>query len=139
LALLTITRDPPPRQVRQFAMVWLPGLCFVLAGLALYSYDSRPAAIVLVGSAITSFVLGLLRPGWMRPVMLAVALATFPLGWLVLHLLLAVLYYGVVTPIGVAMRLVGRDPLARHFDRAAQTYWSPRRLPPEPSRYFRQF
>jgi hypothetical protein len=37
------------------------------------------------------------------------------------------------------MRAAGRDPLARRFDRDAETYWVPREETPDPARYFRQF
>ena len=43
------------------------------------------------------------------------------------------------TPIGLAMRLVGRDPLRRRFDRQASTYWIKRPEQDETGRYFRQF
>ncbi len=68
--------------------------------------------------------------GWM--------LAALPIGWTFSMGVLAIAFYGVITPVGVAMRLVGRDPLHRRFDRAAGTYWSPRRPARDPSRYFRQ-
>jgi hypothetical protein len=39
----------------------------------------------------------------------------------------------------LVMRAVGRDPLARRFDRDAQTYWVERGEQRDPARYFRQF
>jgi len=44
------------------------------------------------------------------------------LGWLNTRLVLAVLFYGVVTPMGLVMRMMGRDPMARKFDPGAQSY-----------------
>jgi len=44
---------------------------------------------------------------------------------------LGVLYYGVVTPTGFAMRLAGKDPLRLRFDPAARSYWI-ERTPPGP-------
>ena len=65
--------------------------------------------------------------------------AVYPIGWTVSHLALAVVYYLVVTPIGLLMRLFGRDPMRRKFDPSATTYWQPHESPDEPERYFRQF
>ncbi|MEX0979180.1 MAG: SxtJ family membrane protein, partial [Pirellulales bacterium] len=65
--------------------------------------------------------------------------AAFPIGWLVSHLLIAAIYFLLITPIALVMRAVGRDPLSRRFDRAAKTYWVPRRQDSDPARYFRQF
>ena len=45
--------------------------------------------------------------------------------------IMAALFYGTVTPTGLIMRLLGKDPLRRHYDRAAATYWI-RREPPGP-------
>ena len=55
------------------------------------------------------------------------------------HLLLAAVYFGVLTPIGLIMRLAGRDPMERRIDRAAPTYWVARRPVTDVRRYFRQF
>jgi hypothetical protein len=65
--------------------------------------------------------------------------AVFPIGWLVSHLLLAAIYYLVVTPIGVMMRVCRYDPMQRRFDRQAATYWKPRRNTDDPQRYFKQY
>lgn len=73
---------------------------------------------------------GLYR-GWM--------FAALPIGWTISHLILALVYYLVVTPIGLMLRLAGNDPMQRRFDRGATTYWIPRDGPSEPSRYFKQF
>jgi hypothetical protein len=52
---------------------------------------------------------------------------------------MALIFYLVVTPVAVIMRLVGRDPMERTFDRSAKTYWKPRRTDPSSTRYFRQY
>jgi len=39
-------------------------------------------------------------------------------------LLLAVFFF-VIAPLGLALRLLGKDPLAKRIDRAAASYWSP--------------
>jgi hypothetical protein len=65
--------------------------------------------------------------------------AAFPIGWTVSHVLMGVIYYLVVTPIGWLLRLAGRDSMGRTFDRAASTYWVPHRPPESTDSYFRQF
>ena len=63
----------------------------------------------------------------------------YPIGWLISHALLAVLYYLLITPVGLALRLCGRDPLQQEVDHSATTYWTPHRTTDQPSRYFQQF
>jgi hypothetical protein len=45
---------------------------------------------------------------------------------------LGVIFYGIFTPIGVVMRIAGRDAMCRKFDAAARSYWA-RRDPPGPA------
>ena len=52
---------------------------------------------------------------------------------------LLLVYYGLVTPIGLVFRLMGRDPLQRRFDRALDSYWIRRRSSLPAKRYFQQF
>lgn len=53
---------------------------------------------------------------------------------------LALLFYTTVTPIGLVLRLVGKDLLRLRLDRAAGTYWIERRPPgPAPDTMSRQF
>jgi hypothetical protein len=69
--------------------------------------------------------------------------------WLKLGLLLSkivspivmmVLFYATVTPIGVLMRLSGKDPLRLRRDATATSYWIPREPPgPAPDSMKQQF
>lgn len=62
------------------------------------------------------------------------------LGRVVGPVALGVLYYAVVTPLGVAMRLTGKDPLRRKRDFDAPSYWLPRQPPgPPPDSMTNQF
>ena len=65
--------------------------------------------------------------------------AAYPIGWSISHLLLAIIYYLVIMPIGLAMRLVGYDPLRRAFDGAATSYWIEHKPVEDVDRYFRQY
>ena len=53
------------------------------------------------------------------------------LGRIVSPIALGILFYGVLTPIGVVMRLAGKDPLLLKRDAGAASYWR-RREPPGP-------
>ena len=68
--------------------------------------------------------------GWMR--------AVAPIAWVVSHLVLALIFYGLITPLAAIMKLFGRDRLDRGFDPAAESYWSAHDPGGDTSRYFRQ-
>lgn len=62
------------------------------------------------------------------------------LGKVVSPIALGILFYGVVTPIGLLVRLTGKDPLRLKFDPAASSYWIPRTPPgPPPGSMNNQF
>lgn len=61
-----------------------------------------------------------------------------PVGWSVSFLLLAGVYYAILTPTGLLMRALGRDPMERTIDRSATSYWVRRQPVTDPRRYFRQ-
>jgi len=62
------------------------------------------------------------------------------LGKLVSPIVLGILFYGVLTPIGVVMRLTGKDPLRLTRNAEAKSHWLPREPPgPPPDSMTNQF
>ncbi len=51
---------------------------------------------------------------------------------------LGLLFYGVITPTGLVMRALGKDPLGLAYDREAESYWI-KRQPPAPDTMRDQF
>ncbi len=139
MALIEIKREATDREVRRFAFFWLPAACLVLSIVALARFGGVAAAIILAALAAVSMLLGALQFRFMRAVFLLWMWATFPIGWLVSLVLFAAVYFLLVTPIGLILRVLGRDPLARRFQRDAESYWTPRPPAPDADRYFRQF
>ena len=44
------------------------------------------------------------------------------LGWVNTRVILALGFYGIFTPMGLALRLLGKDPMRRKFDPTTNTY-----------------
>ncbi len=130
--------DASKKTLRQFAGLWL----VFLGGLAVYWGWYRghaTAGWVLAALALTVGPLGILIPQAMRPIWAASLLVTFPIGWLISHALLTVLFYGIFTPIAAVFRLIGRDPLGRHRKLAGDTFWVVKPAVTDVRRYYRQF
>lgn len=72
------------------------------------------AATLWILALIAPRALGYLHRGW--------TLLGSGLGWLNTRVILSLLYFLAVLPIGVVMRLAGRDPMRRKFEPAASTY-----------------
>jgi hypothetical protein len=66
-------------------------------------------------------------------------LGMLPIGWTFSHLILGAVFFGVITPIGLLMRVAGRDSMERRKDASMETYWLSRGQRPGASRYLRQF
>jgi len=148
MAIVTINWKPDRKRLR-----WFGGAAFVvfavaggwtflrhsLAGVAMTPDAANLAAGALGGLAVLCGILAIASPAALKPLFLGLSVIGWPIGWLASHVALALVYYAVLTPIGVAMRLWGRDPLQRRFDRKVTTYWTRRQAPVGSERYFRQF
>lgn len=129
---------PTPKTLRQFAVLWLLffGALTVWQGLA----RARPAvAAILAAVALVVGVPGLVNPRAIRPVFVGWMILAFPIGWTVSLLLLALIYFGVFMPVGLAFRLAGRDVLSLRPGPDRESYWEPHEEPADVKRYFRQF
>ncbi len=137
--MLQLNTKPSDRQLRQFAGMVLPLAALIIAALLWLKFDQPTAALVFIGVTVPLCIAGYFRPALVRPVYVAWMVAAYPIGWVISHLVIGVIFFLVVTPIGLVMRLVGRDPLNRKFDLESETYWKPRKSSDDPARYFRQF
>lgn len=128
-----INRDPSPAELRQFACVWSPLFLGAAGALLQRRPGGHPAAIAVWSAAAGLLLIGALRPRRLRGLFVAAQRLAYPVGWCVSRALLLLIFVGVVTPVGLLMRLRGRDPLGRRLDRAAATYWTARRAAPDPA------
>jgi hypothetical protein len=137
VAAIDIPWNPTSRQLRTFGF----GLAALLL-LAGYLYSDAG----WFGLPLVSFAAGLLvliaatfSPGVLRPIFVALMIAAFPASWLISVVLLATIYYLVITPIGLLLRAIGRDPLRKQGQLEATSYWEPRQDPADLDGYFQQF
>jgi hypothetical protein len=137
MALLDVNWNPSRRELRQFAMLWVG--FFGLIGLYVWWGGDAPRATTVLWALAAAGLLGLFMPSAVRPVYVLWMALAFPIGWTISHLLLISVYYLVVVPIGLLMRLVGYDPMNRQFDRAAKSYWAAHDPSADAARYFKQF
>jgi hypothetical protein len=108
-------------------------------GLEIPESTAEALAYALWALAALSGILAAAAPAALRPLYIVLLIISVPIGWLVSHVVLAVVYYGILTPIGLALRLCGRDPLCRKFDPQAPSYWVDRPPARNVKSYFRQF
>jgi ABC-type uncharacterized transport system permease subunit len=139
VGIVSINRDPSRRQLNQFGFIWL-GFLAVFGGIAWYRFENPTVATWLWIAAVAVPVVGWLVPPFMRLVFVGMSYLAWPIGFVVSHVVLAVVYYLVLTPIGLLMRLVGYDPMTRRAGDAGSSRWVARSTDNRGiERYFRQF
>jgi Saxitoxin biosynthesis operon protein SxtJ len=130
--------NPDRKTLSEFSEAWLFVFGMVAAPWALWKGHTAWAVGFWV-AAVAVRALGLLRPALVRPIFVGLTVATWPIGWMVSNLVLAIVYYGTMTPIGLIRRWRNRDPLGRELDREATSHWAEVRPDTRPDRFFRQF
>jgi hypothetical protein len=126
------------RQLRQFAIALI---VFALAAVALrWARHGHVGvwAAVAASAAVAMGIVGAMAPRRIASLFWLVTTLTLPIGLVVSELMIAVLYFVVITPMALVFRIAGRDRLHRSIDRKAPTYWVPHRDAPDAARYFRQ-
>ena len=138
MTLIEKGREPTAGELRFFGIL-LAAFGILMGGLILYFTDSWTIAIAIwsVGLLLGTFYYTLSSA---QHIMYHAWMAMFyPIGWLISHMLMAMIFYLAITPISLVMRLCGRDPLLRKLDRSTKTYWTPNNTREEAKRYFQQF
>ena len=124
------------KQLRSFGLI--VGGVFALIGLwppVVYGADPRWWSVVLAGGLIVTAAvypkaLFRLHKLWMA--------LGHVLGWVNTRIILGLIFYGVVTPIGLIRRCLGKDPMGKELRPDAVSYRIPRG-PRPPAHLKRQY
>jgi predicted membrane metal-binding protein len=114
---------------RQFGLVFTGVFAIMAVWPAIRGNPVRWWSVVLAGGFFTAT---LVAPQVLAPlnrVWLSIGLLVHKC---VSPIVLGLVFFSTVTPIGLVLRALGKDPLRLRFDREAPTYWIERR-PPGPA------
>jgi hypothetical protein len=111
-----------PRELRKFGLL-VGGVLALLAGW--WWIRGSGNYVFFLAPALPLIVLGLVWPASLKWIYLGWMAVGLALGLVVSTLLLIVVFYLVVTPMGVLARCMGKDFLTRRMDPSARTYWIP--------------
>lgn len=146
-SLAHIDWKPDRSVLRNFGLIALVafGVFGALARWHVYPFRGLSEA----AGAYTAIVLWILAahcgffafvaPAAVSPIYFFLTVVTYPIGFVLSYVVMAIMYYGVMTPVGLIFRLIGRDSMRRAFDPSSPTYWIRRHPPAAVKRYFRQF
>ena len=116
--------DTSKKALRSFGWV-VGGVLLVIAAVVWWRNDFAltTATYVLGSLGGALLVLGLTVPVVLKPVYRVWMALAVVMGFIMTRVILSVVYYLVMTPIGLALRLFGKDPMHRRIDPEASSYW----------------
>jgi len=136
-AMIAVQWNPEKKQLRQFAAIWFPAFCG-LVGWLVGKKSGHWAGVEIAWAACgVVAAAGFIHPPLIRPIFVGLILATFPIGWVVSHVLLGAIFFLLFMPIGLALRLTGHDPLQLKMP-AGNSLWKTPVGKTDPASYLRQ-
>ncbi|OGX12065.1 MAG: hypothetical protein A2351_06680 [Omnitrophica bacterium RIFOXYB12_FULL_50_7] len=129
--------ESSPKKLREFGLVVGGVLCALgillwWRGRGTYPYFFLPGITLVITGAVSPIVLKPLQKIWMTLAIL--------MGWVMTRVLLSILFYLAITPLGLILRLTGKDLLDQKLEPKKQSYWKLRpQTPRVPSDYEKQF
>jgi len=109
------------KDLRQFGLVLGAVLCLI--GYMHFRKGHTNVFTWFLGFGMFSLAVAVISPGVLRGPCKIFSKAAHGIGWFNTRLILILLYYLILTPVGLIRRLVGKDLLNRHIDRDARSYW----------------
>jgi hypothetical protein len=108
------------KELRKFALT-----LFCALGIlgAILLWRKRDVGFVLWGIGSAALLIAWVQPVILRPVYKYWMKLALVLGIISSHVILALLYYVVFTPLGLAMRLLGKNPLVLQPEKGLKSYW----------------
>jgi chromate transport protein ChrA len=147
--MLKLNLRPAPDMLRQFA--WVSLIALPLFAAFFTRGDARWFApwawqwthpVVLGIAALGALQLVLMLAG-VRQLSLAIyvviMVVAWPIGFVVSNVLIAAIFYLLITPIGLIFRVTGRDMIGRRIDRSRASYWHDRGRARPASSYFKLY
>jgi len=125
------------KELRKFGFA-LSTVIFVMG--IIFSFKHRSVYIWPFLLSAIFFITSIIFPLCLKPIHWILMRISFAIGWVNTKILLFVIFYLIVTPLGLIMRLFGKDLLNQRIDRGSPSYWIKREETPfDKSHYERLF
>jgi saxitoxin biosynthesis operon SxtJ-like protein len=112
---------PDKRELRQFGFTIGVIVAVLFGGVLPWLFDR---AFPLWPWIVAGVFLGwaLILPKTLYPLYRAWIAIGHVLGWINTRIILGLIFYAMILPIGLIMRVFGMDPMRRRFDKSASSY-----------------
>jgi len=122
-------QSPSEKELRSFGL--LVGAVFGVIGVWPLLFRGEEVRLWGIGLGGTLILLGGLSPRVLAPAHRAWMWVGHVLGWINTRILLGLVFYGLVTPMGILFRLMGKDVMRQTFARGSSTYRVHRKQRPQ--------
>ena len=136
--MIRMERHPSRNQLMVFGLSWLVFFSF-WGTVSWWKTGITWNAVVFWSLAFIIPAAGFIRLEVLRILFLLATYLALPIGMVVSSVILMAIYYLILTPIGIVLRVTGYDPMRRNFNPDASTYWVLRNPVADSERYFKQF
>ncbi len=109
------------KDLRQFGIVL--GIILGAFGSIHFLRHHQSAYKWFFSFSASSFIFGIFFPLKLKPVFTVFTKIAHAIGWVNTRIILTVVYYVILTPIGLLMRIFGKDILSLKIDKGAKSYW----------------
>ena len=116
------TLDTSSKEIRKFGLVIAIALG-VIGSFVYLKSGSFDVPQWIWGIGLLFLILGFILPSILRPVYRIWMLLAYFIGGVISRIILTVLFYVVLTPIGLVLRLFGKDFLDQKFEKNRESYW----------------
>lgn len=104
----------------------LMSAAFLIVAFFLWYYKKNTFQYFIIISGLF-FIIGLFAPQLLKTIYKLWMTLAVILGWFMTRVILSILYYIVITPIGLIAKLFGKKFIEKNFDRKKTTYWNYRK------------
>ena len=108
------------KELRQFGL--LVGTVFTVIGLWPLGFRGEPLRLWAIGVGGLLIAFGGILPQLLAPIHKGWMWVGHILGWINTRILLGIVFYVLVTPMGLVFRLMGKDTMRRAFAGSSTTY-----------------
>ena len=111
------------KELKSFGITF--GVIFLLiSGFSFFK--EKELFIIFIFIAVVFIGSGIIIPIMLKPVYLVWMVFAVILGWIMTRIILSLLFYVIITPIGLTLRLFGKDILGLKAKENQSSYWNKR-------------
>ena len=139
MSLIRVNWNPTNKDLNGFRLAALGLLPAVAVILYVVKHVPMMWCLGVAGAGVLIWASGFASLTLTRWIFVGLMAVTLPIGFVVSFVVMALFFFGLLTPVGLIFRLMGRDILNRRFDPDAPTYWQRHKQAHDSERYFQQF